>query len=136
MTPWLQHNRFLCHPLSPRVCSNPCPLNWQCYLTISSSATPFSCCLQPFPPSGSFPMSWLFASVDQSTGVSPHQNHICTILPLYLCGSVSQSYLRCCLPGCNSHFYPNLTPNSHIVHFFQVINTILNLCQRYWEQAF
>ena len=31
-----------------------------CYLTISSSAIPFSFCLQFFPSSGSFPMSWLF----------------------------------------------------------------------------
>ena len=31
-----------------------------CYLTISSSATHFSFCLQFFPASGSFPMSWLF----------------------------------------------------------------------------
>ena len=32
------HTRFLCPPLSPRVCSNSCPLSWWCYLTISSSA--------------------------------------------------------------------------------------------------
>ena len=31
---------------------------------------PFSICLQSFPPSGSFPMSQLFASCGQSTGVS------------------------------------------------------------------
>ena len=31
------------------------------YLTISSSATLFSFCLQSFPEEGSFPMSWLFA---------------------------------------------------------------------------
>ena len=36
--------------------------------TISSSAIPFSSCLQSFPASGSFPMSWLFASGGQSTG--------------------------------------------------------------------
>ena len=42
---------------------NSCPLNWWCYLTISSSAASFSFCLQSFPASGSFPMNWLFASV-------------------------------------------------------------------------
>ena len=42
--------------LSPRVCSDSCPLSWWCYLTISSSATPFSFCLQSFPESGSFSM--------------------------------------------------------------------------------
>ena len=41
----------------PRVCSNSCALTQGCYLTISSSATLFSFCLQPFPASGSFPVS-------------------------------------------------------------------------------
>ena len=36
----LQHTRLLCPPLSPRVCSNSCPLHQWCYLTISSSANP------------------------------------------------------------------------------------------------
>ena len=66
----LQHTRFLCPPLSPRVCSNSCPLSWGCYLTISSSAAAFSFCLQPFPASGSFPMSQLFQSGGQSIGAS------------------------------------------------------------------
>ena len=39
---------------------NWCPLIWWCYPTISSSVFPFSSCLQPFPASGSFPMSWFF----------------------------------------------------------------------------
>ena len=38
--------------------------------TVSSSAALFSFCLQSFPASGSFPMSWLFASGGQSVGVS------------------------------------------------------------------
>ena len=37
---------------------------------ISSSVVPFSSCLQSFPASGSFQMSQLFASGDQSIGVS------------------------------------------------------------------
>ena len=36
-----------------------CPLSWWCYLTVSSSATPFSFCLQSFPASESFPKSAL-----------------------------------------------------------------------------
>ena len=32
---WLQHARLLCPPLSPRVCSNSCPLSQWCCLTIS-----------------------------------------------------------------------------------------------------
>ena len=39
-------------------------------LTISSSASPFSYCLQVFPASGSFPVSLLFASGGQSIGAS------------------------------------------------------------------
>ena len=35
---------------------------------ISSSVTTFSSCLQSFPASGSFPVSWLFASAGQSIG--------------------------------------------------------------------
>ena len=57
----LQHTRLLCPPLSPRVCSNSCPLSLWCYLTISSSAALFSSCPQSFLAPGSFPMSQLFA---------------------------------------------------------------------------
>ena len=35
----LQHTKLLYLPLSPGVCSNPCPLSCWCYLIISSSAT-------------------------------------------------------------------------------------------------
>ena len=38
----LQHARLLCSSLSPRVCSNSCPLRWWCYVTSSCSATLFS----------------------------------------------------------------------------------------------
>ena len=47
------------------VCSNSCPLSQWRYLTISSSATVISFC-QCFLASGSFPMSQLFVSGDQS----------------------------------------------------------------------
>ena len=66
----LQHTRLLSPPLSPRVYSVSCPFSWWCYLTISSSTTPFSFCLQSFPASGSFPMSWLFVLSGQSIGAS------------------------------------------------------------------
>ena len=58
----LQHTRLPCPSLSPRVWSNSCSLSWWCHPTISSSVACFSSCLQSFPPSGSFLMSWLFAS--------------------------------------------------------------------------
>ena len=66
----LCHARLICPSLSPGVCSNSCPLSQLCYPTISSSATHFSFCLQTFPASESFPMSWLFTSGDQSIGTS------------------------------------------------------------------
>ena len=66
----LQHANLLCPPLSPRVCSDSCPLSWWCYLTISSSVTFFSSCPQSFPGLGSFRMSRLFASSGQSIGAA------------------------------------------------------------------
>ena len=59
----LQHARLPCPLLSPRVCSNSCPLSQWCYLTISFSATRFSSSPQSSPTSGSFSMSQLFAQV-------------------------------------------------------------------------
>ena len=53
-----------------RVCSDSYPVHWWCHPTISSSAAPFSFCLQSFPASGSFSMSWLFTSGSQSIGAS------------------------------------------------------------------
>ena len=49
--PWLQHARLPCPSLSPRVCSNLCPLTWWCCLTIFS----LSSCPQSFPAQGSLP---------------------------------------------------------------------------------
>ena len=66
----LQHARIHCPSLSPRVCSNSCPLSQWCHPTISSSATPFSSCPESFPASGSFTMSCLFPWDGQSIGAS------------------------------------------------------------------
>ena len=62
----LQHTRLPCPSPSPGACSNSCPLSRWCHPTISSSVAPFSSCLQSFSASGSFLMSWLFASGGQS----------------------------------------------------------------------
>ena len=56
--------------LSPRACSNSCPLSQWCYLNISSSTTPFSFCLRSFPVSKSFSMSWLFTPDSQRASAS------------------------------------------------------------------
>ena len=48
----LQHARLLCPPLSRAVCWSSCPLSQWCYLTISSSISPYSSS-QSFPASRS-----------------------------------------------------------------------------------
>ena len=60
------------------VCSDSCPLSQQCHPSISSSAALFSFCLQSFPTSGSFPMSWLFTAGGQSIGASA----LASVLPM------------------------------------------------------
>ena len=66
----LQNARLPCPSLSPRVCSNSCPLSRWGHATTLFSVTPFSSCPQSFPASGSFPVSWLFPSGGQSIGAS------------------------------------------------------------------
>ena len=66
----LQHTRLPCPSPSPRACSNSCSSSRWCHPTISSSAVPFSSCLQYFLAWGSFPMSQFFAPGGQSVGVS------------------------------------------------------------------
>ena len=63
------HATIFCPPLSPRVGSDSHPLGQWCYLTISSSAAPFSWS-KSFPASRSFPLSLLFASSGKSIGAS------------------------------------------------------------------
>ena len=58
------------HYLSSGIFSNSCPLSWGCHSTISFSVARFSSCPQSFPASGSFPVSWLFTSGDQSIAAS------------------------------------------------------------------
>ena len=77
----LQHARLPYPSLSPRVCSNSCLLSRWCYLT-SSSATPFSFCLQSFPALGSFPVSQLFTSGGQSINIKA----LATVLPMNIQG--------------------------------------------------
>ena len=72
----LQHARLPCPPLSPRICSSSCPLSQGCYLTILSSATPFSSYLQ------SFPVSQLFIPSGQNIGDSASAS----VLPMNIQG--------------------------------------------------
>ena len=66
----LRHARPPCPSPTPRVHSDSRPSSPWCHPAISSSVVPFSSCPQFLPASGSFPMSQLFASGGQSTGVS------------------------------------------------------------------
>ena len=65
-----QYARPPCPSRTPGVYPNSCPLSQWCHPTNSSSAVPFSSHLQSFPTLGSFPMSQVFTSGGQSTGVS------------------------------------------------------------------
>ena len=59
-TPWTAACQASLSFTNPWVYSNSCPLSQWCLPTISSSLIPFSCFLQSFPASGSFPMSQFF----------------------------------------------------------------------------
>ena len=78
----LQHTRLPCPSLSPKVCSNSCPLGWWCHPTVSSSVTVFSSCPQSFPASESFPTSQLFTWGGQSIGASASAS----VLPMNIQG--------------------------------------------------
>ena len=89
----LQHARPSCPSPTVTACSNSCPLSQGCHPTISSSIVPFSCCLQSFPASGSFPMSQFFTSGGQNIRVSASASvlpmNIQDCLPLGLTGLIS-----------------------------------------------
>ena len=65
-----QHARPPYPSPSPRVHSDSRPSSPWCHPAISSSVVPFSSCPQSLPASESFPVSQLFASGGQSTGVT------------------------------------------------------------------
>ena len=65
-----QYARLPCPSPTPGVYSNSCPLSQWCHPTISSSIVHFSSHPKSFPASGSFQMSWSFASGGQNIGVS------------------------------------------------------------------
>ena len=60
--PWTAVCQASLSIINSRSLLNSCPLSWWCHPTVSSSVIPFSSYPQPFPASGSFPVSWLFAS--------------------------------------------------------------------------
>ena len=67
---WAAACQVPCSSLCPGILSNSCPLSWWYDLTILYCPAPIYFCLQSFPASGYFPMSWIFASGGQSIGAS------------------------------------------------------------------
>ena len=113
----LQHARLSHLSLSLGVCSNSCPLSWWCYLTISPPVTLFSFCLQCFPTSGCFPVSWLFTSGGQSVGdsasVSVLPMSIQGLFPLGLAGLIW------------AHLFIHLSVDGHLgcFHLLAIVNS-------------
>ena len=65
-----QHTGPHCPSPTPEVHPNPCPLNWWCHPTISSSVIPFSSCPQSFPASESFQLHIRWPSIGVSASTS------------------------------------------------------------------
>ena len=104
----LQHVRLPCPSLYPRVCSNLCAWSQWCHPTFSSSVTLFSSCPQSFPASGSFPVSWLFASGSQNIVTSTLAS--LNMPPKLVKKQKGQSWKRICWSS-NASVRP---PTSHI----------------------
>ena len=86
----LQHARL--PSLSPSLRSLPKFVSLECHPTITSSDAIFSFCLQSFPASRSFPVSWLFTSGGQSIGASASASVLPSIqdwIPLRLTSLIS-----------------------------------------------
>ena len=75
-TPWIAAHPPLCPSPTPGVHPDSHPSSQWYHPAISSSGVPFSSCPQSLPASESFPMSQLFASGGQSTGVSASESDL------------------------------------------------------------
>ena len=80
--PWTTACQGLCPSPSPEVCPSLCSMSQWCHPAISSSDTLISFCPQSSQHLGTFPMSQLFASDDQNTGVSASAS----VLPMSIQG--------------------------------------------------
>ena len=90
-----QYARIPCPSLSPRVCSDSCPLSWWCCPTMSYPVVPLLLLPSVFPSIKVFPTSWLFASGGRSTEASVSASvlpmNILCWYPLGLIGLISQT---------------------------------------------
>ena len=106
----------------PWVCTNSYLLSQWCHPAISSSVSHFSC-PQYFPASGSFPMSWLFASGGQAVGASASAS----VLPMNIQGWVPLGWIGWISLvwslSFNDMFFPPL-----VLSFFNKIHLTKILC--------
>ena len=127
----LQHARLLCPSPTPRAYSNSCPLSWWCHPTISSSVISVSSCPQSFPASGSFPVSQLFPSGGQSTGVSVSASVLLMNMqdwfPIGLTGWISLQSKGC------SRVFPKTTIQNHQFFNAQLCGPTLTSIHDYWK---
>ena len=128
----LQQTRLLWPPVSPGACSSSCPLNPPSHPTISSSVVPFYSCPQSFPASGSFPVSHLFTSNDQSIGISASAS----VLSMNSQGwfPLGLTALFSLLPKGFSRVFPSITAQKHeflvlSLHYGPTLTTIHD----YWK---
>ena len=136
----LQYTRLLCHPLTPGVCSDSCPLSQWRYLTSSSSATHFFC-LQSFPESGSFPMSQLFTSGGSFSFSNSPSNEYSSWFPLGSTGdlpavqgnlkSLQNHSLKASIFWCSAFFMVQL---SH--PYMSTRKTIALIIQTFFQEYF
>ena len=125
----LQHTWLPCPQILLKLISTEL---W-CHPTISSSITPFSLCPQSSPTSGSFLMSWFFASGGQNFGVSASASvlsmNIQGWFPLGLTGFISLQSKGL------SRVFSNTTVQKH--QFFSVPSLLygptLILIHDYWK---
>ena len=112
----LLHARLPCPSPTPGVYSNSCPLSQWCHPTISSSVIPFSH-LHSFPVSGSFLVSWLFAS----GGLSIWASASASVLPMSI-----QGLFPLGLAGLIwAHLFIHLSVDGHLgcFHLLAIVNS-------------
>ena len=126
----LQHATLLCSSPAPRACSNSGPLSRWCHPNFSSSVFSFSSCLQSFPASGSFPMSQLFESGDQSIGASA----LTSFLPMNIQGwfPLGLTGLVPCSPR-DSRVFSSTTIRKHQFFGSFLYGPALTSIHHYWK---
>ena len=129
-----QHTRLPCPSPTPTpgACSDSCPLSQWCHPIISSSVIFFSSCLQSFPASGSFQISWFFESGGPNIGVSASASilpmNIQDWLPLGLTGLISLQSKEL------SRVFSNATVQKHQFFSVQLLyGPTLTSIHDYWK---